>query len=1252
MRRADDSTSIKQDLFFSPLFPTALVDQKIKHDVQTLRQSRFFFGYDHVRSSLMLARKLIKGELSGGSDDLRGWALAWCSRLLSSASEMEKAEEFLNLAMRLGNGSGIEIASAFIASQKGDKKAALNVLIDIESPLSRSAALMIVAQHEREEGAVAWLKAVGFGAGDLDADGKYVLLRLLLEISHWDEARKVVDAVSDQDFVQTPILHYMIAMTRLLGTVPEEFRSLVRNQLPLIAANFPLASDSHSLAAQRKAYEHFMDAAKVARRLNCAEAAKVADEYALWIELKVPATATHGRERLKSSLRDPKSALHLVPLGVQFGIKLDLEAVEKEIDRQIALHGGITLDTAKARFALCFRQKNPKAAANYIDQHYDELSKYINAKSLLVFRIETHLNAGQIETATDCLELLLEHGLSPTDERRIRTRIREAEGTNPIETLKELFKNTNLLSDLEALVEKLESAQDWDGLCKYGEILFKRTSYVGDAERFANALDKARQTEQLVTFLKSNIGLLKRSKCLKLLYAWALYYEGALLQARSELTKLDEYWEDPSYRTLQVHLGVALGDMNILSKYVAREFEQRSTRSAQDLMGTAQLAFQLDSPLAKELLFAAASKSSKDAELLCAAYTLAMSAGWDDNPAVSQWIQRANVLSEDNGPIQRVTLKDFFDRKIEWDRRESETWQLLSCGDVPMFVAAQSLNKALVYLMLFPAYSNLSERDPRGRVPLSAYSGKRQLVSWNSSKSIGIDLTALFTLSFLGLLDKVFEAFERVYVPHSTMAWLFEEKQKTKFHQPSRIRDANLLRDLLANELLEKFVSTTVADGDLSAQVGDELAMFIAEAEIDADDDIQRIVVCPSPVHRLSSLMEEEADLTAHSAVLFSCQSIVAKLREKGQLTIEEAKKALAFLQLQEKPWPTEPGINDGAILYLSDLAVTYFLHLGIFEKLKAAGFRPFVSPRSLSEADQLITYENTSGRVIDALERIRSGLASRIESGKVKVGKQRYTDKLAEKSMPEHPCLGILALVGDCDAIISDDRFINQHAYIDNDGSQVPMHSTLDLLVALTSARAITAENQLEYRTQLRRAGYFLVPVGEVELVSYLSASQIQDGRVIETAELKAIRESLLRVRMSDWLQIPKEAPWLVTTLQVFIRSLQTIWMADDDLSSVTARSDWLVDQLDIRGWVQSLDPENGINIVKSGRSVHILMMLILQFNAPKEVRDAYWNWVQDRVLIPVKEQFPDLYALIVAQYKRQVAVAVDQLLDNGETT
>ena len=231
-----------------------------------------------------------------------------------------------------------------------------------------------------------------------------------------------------------------------------------------------------------------------------------------------------------------------------------------------------------------------------------------------------------------------------------------------------------------------------------------------------------------------------------------------------------------------------------------------------------------------------------------------------------------------------MPLKEIWDQKQEWDRRESEISQQLNRGELPMFLAAHSLNRSLSDLMLFPALANLEENDPRRKGAIPAYSGQRQPLSLSTSIQIGIDATALLTLSFLDLLDEALDAFDMVHIPHSTLGWLFNEKQRIAFHQPSRIRNARQIRDLLATGKLEKFSPSPISDSNLSEQVGEGLALFIAEAEKRGlENDSQHIVVQPSPVHRIGSLMEKEADLTAHENVLSSCQSIVDKLRQKGQ---------------------------------------------------------------------------------------------------------------------------------------------------------------------------------------------------------------------------------------------------------------------------------------------------------------------------------------------------------------------------------
>ncbi len=630
------------DVFSHPYFPTSLVDQKIEDEIDILRKSRFFGEFDLVNFSLGLVRRMVEGELSGGTDTVRSRALAWCVRFLSRAEELDKAEKYLKLAKELGTCQEIDIADAFILSQRGDKKAALSTLASLDSPPSRSAAFIIVVHHEGPQEAVSWLTAAGIDSMNLDPEGKRFLLGCHLELADSESAQSCLDLLTDDDLHDVPVLHHMAAITHLLQAVPNELRAAVLNQPPFDARNFPLASDAVALEARRVARAHFVDASKIARELNLDRAATIADEYALWLELRDFDESEGAKIRLASKLRDSKSALRLVHLGLEFGIRLDLPAVEREIERQVILKGGITYDTALARFSLLLTQNTPEDIANSIGRHFDELADYIDKKAMRSIQLEMFSKAGLLERAKECLEILRQEGLSEGEESRLWNIIAEAEGTDPVENRKARFEETGSLSDLASLVEELEIKRDWDGLCKYGDILFQRTDSLQDAERFSSALYNAKENERVVEFLRSKETLVAQSKHLPMIFCWSLYHEGALLEARSKLARLNNDKDDPNYRALQLNLGISLGDWASLSTFVDNEYLERDKRDARESLRTAHLALRLGLPRAKELLFAAANKGNDDARVLGAAYFLAANAGLEDNKEVIQrWLGKS-----------------------------------------------------------------------------------------------------------------------------------------------------------------------------------------------------------------------------------------------------------------------------------------------------------------------------------------------------------------------------------------------------------------------------------------------------------------------------------------------------------------------------------------------------------------------------------------------------------------------------------
>lgn len=1228
--------SIFQASQLSDQYSAKLINEKINQEVEKLRKSRFFQEFDKQEYSIELANKLIEGVYAKGNNELKSSALAWCVRFLSD-SELENAEMYLEIARRLGDNPEIIIAQSFIFSYKKDKTSALSILAKLNTPASRTASLMIVTNCDGQEKAVDWFRAANLKFSDLDADGKHFLLQLQLNLGHWKDAKSYLCEVTDEDLGKTPILNYSVALTYLIHAVPIELRSNIISQLPFDLKNFPLSSNIDGTKACEKAYEYFINASTAAKELEISSSVAIFDEYALWLELKHPEKSKSGMEKLEKKLREPESALRLVPFALQFGIKVDPQIIESRIEQEIALNGEITPNAAIARFALAFTKANPEEIVNYLDQYNHELDKYLDKKFVKTIKIELLLKAGLTDKAQECLVELKQLGLTAEEEGQITVLFDENKGITSTQSIKEQYQKTKSLVDLKSLVDSLENKHDWKAVCEYGQIMFEKTQDVHEAERYVNALAKTNNNIKLVDFIKTNSSFLSQSETLQLHYCLALFYEGQLLESNSVLEKFGSTWNGLNYRTVRINLYITMGNWDLLPEILVNEYKEKGNRNAKELLGSAQLAFNLGLfSQSKEFVIAAAEKGNDDAGVLASAYFLASQGGWEDEPPVIKWLYKAADLSGNNGPIQQMTLTDIVKMKPDWDLRQSGILESLRNATIPMDLCAKTLNRPLIHFTLLPALVNLSENDPRHRIGIPAFSGNRQDSSKASPNTIGIDPSALLTLGFLDIFEKVMNSFNTVFIPHSTLSWLFEEKQKVAFHQPSQISRAHQIRDMLARGNLEKFVSSTIPNSELSAEVGGELASLITEAEKSRNDDsTQHLVVKSSPVYRLTSLMEEEAELSQYSAVLCSCQSIVNKLRQKGQITADKEKKCLAYLQLHEKPWPNQPEITDGAILYLEDVAVIYLYEIGVLDKLKSAGLNPVLSPNFISEANDLISYENYSNKILSTIEMLRSMIKSGIETGKIKISRRHDITEQEIKSKSEYTTLDLFSLVEECEVLICDDRFFNQKAFLEYENKKATIFTTIDILDYLVSHNVISIEEQLELKTQLRRAGYFFVPISDTELNAYLSTSLVINGEIVETLELRAIRENILLARMSNWLQLPYEAYWLDNSIKVYIKVLKDLWKGGPDLSTTKARSTWIVDQLDVRGWAHSFGYENGNNFIKIGANNYFVELLMPPPYADQGVAKEYLNWIDENILIPLKEQSPDIYIWITNWYK-----------------
>jgi hypothetical protein len=1219
--------------------PGYLVDAETEKRISLLRRKRFFFGSDHLEQASRLARDLLQGELAATSTVVKASVLAWCARMLFAHPDRTEALRVLDAARNLARTEEVSIVEALADSYEGDTTSALSKLGTLKTPSARAVSFVVVGNSRGPAESLDWLRQAGLTLSDVDSDGKFFVIRNQLGAGRWAEALESANALQPSDFERTPALLYAAGGAHLAQAVPEELITLILWHLPFDAAPIPLADDAASIAERRNARNLYARASEAAASVGCIRASQEASDRALWLGLRDPVGRTEARAELEQSMRDPAHSLRRLPLAVQFGLNLDLQAVEKEIDRQETLSGGSSPDAALARFSIALTKKSPREVAEYIDRHREQLFRHLNPSFVTSVEVQMLAKSGQIELAETRIQQLSDTNQSGHERERLTRIIAEARGANPTEARERLFQTSDTLTDLANLVELLESQKDWQRLVTYGRTFFERTHDVSGCRVFAQALFETSDFKGVVDLLSNQPDLVGHSDYLESLLVWSLYRTGDVKECRRILAKLRAKRDDANDRILTVSLAIASGDWTSLVAFVEQEWDKRNERDAEDLLRAGQLAHHLGTARAKELIFEAAAKADGDPTILIGCYSTAVNAGWESE-ITSTWLERAAALSGEDGPVKRVSLKELFDLQPDWQQREKQTWEQLHAGMMPIFTAGHLLNRSLIDLFLLPALSNVETIDPRRRGLVYAFSGARPFVQ-GTLRTAALDPTALLTAGILGAIDSVFGMFESIVIPHTTLGWLFEEKERIQFHQPSKVADALEIKRLLDAKALQQFESAVAPDNALATEIGDELAALFVEAEADRGEDRrQHLVVRSSPVHRIGSLMEEEADLGDHANHVCGCLDLVNALARQGQLTQAEEQRARAYLTLQEKPWPNPKAIEAGAVLYLDELSVTYLQHLHLLQRIQAAGFTGIIPSSEVSQGDNLIRHESLADRATSVIEDIRRALSEGIESGKVVLAAASKSDDKQFQRIQHHPTWEIIEAAALADAVVIDDRYFNQLGNVEGPFGTKPIWTTFDLI----TATGYDPSQQREYLTAMRRAGLGFIPITVEELMALLGQTSVSGGRLVESAELKAIRESLLVARMSNGLQLPKEGMWLDNIVRTFTEAIKSQWHADMEDQVARARSDWLLEQFDIRQWSHRYKVDGHPEVAEIRFRGQILSLALLNTPVPRAVKARYWQWFDDALLKRIQEEQRELYDALVQQVRATIIDASER--------
>jgi hypothetical protein len=605
------------------------------------------------------------------------------------------------------------------------------------------------------------------------------------------------------------------------------------------------------------------------------------------------------------------------------------------------------------------------------------------------------------------------------------------------------------------------------------------------------------------------------------------------------------------------------------------------------------------------------------------------------DPSVHGWFQRAVELSGDDGPIQQKSIRDVVAMAPGWRAHEERIGDLLQRGEAPLFFAAESLNVDFVRATLGRALANSEQPDATRRSPILAFDGARKEPEvLKDVNVVAADVSSLMTLGFLGAMDLLVRGFSKVVIAPGTLALLFEERQRVRFHQPSRVERAKRLRKLLDDGNLKVFATPSSLPADLLAEVGEDLAGMLLAAAADGG-----IVVRPAPLHKAGSLMETLADVGAFAAQLTDTRQVLAYAKAEALLKSELAHDATLYIMAADAGLPGAVPVETGRNVYLDDLAVSYLEYTQTLEPFCRKHGRVFIPASLENEINALIAHEQFAAKVLDCIEHVRAALATGLDDRTVVVADVEGGGD-EEETTVDGPTVALLRTTTPVEAMVVDDKFINRHVTFTARFGQAKVATTLDVLDELVRREEIVPDRLHRLRRDLREAAYALVGIDEAELLALLGAASAKDGKLIETRELRILRENVLLV-IARKVLLPREEPWVASLAKAQLMAVRTIWTKG--LKHPRAKSNWILRMLPDPWQFCPTPLQPGVWDNVRRLMAARLTLLFNGISIPDDRRQAYLGWVESDVLRPLQLTDAELFASAVENFKEVLKGVLD---------
>ncbi len=779
----------------------AHTDQATKELDRILKRRGFRVDrvHDEVR---LLARQIMEGDFRYADQKTKTKILYWAARLhTSDIQHILSAKNYLAKLHTLDSNHDTRIVDAYIMEREGNIEGALQLLRDINDPDGHSALLTVLIRTRGKEAALSW-----FEEQPEHEDAKFLtglgwvnLAVSLAEMNKWEKAIDYLEGAQEH-LEEWPDLAFVEGVFNAAMLLPAEMRHLAL-RMQIFHSQIQTVKGPNIDRRRIRAYECFDQAAKLMAAIGEGKRAELAIAWLLWLRLtnETEEIAGAAREEVREVMKDPAQAVNLLPVALAFGVDFDKDPFQRYLAQRRQM-GGLDGQESFAEFLLVETTMSPHEYAEFLEREESRLVKNISLALIAGKRIEALLGDGQVARARHVLEAHKSDFVG-YDYDRLRVMILKREGGDARISLEEIYSRTGELLDLQNLVREIEQAGDWTALTPLAEKLFQLERTKHNAGRLVECMRHDPQFGycSILEFFAENPDVEDWGNDFRSAQAWAHFYLGQLKESRAINDQLLKARNNPADLQLDMNLAIQSGDWERFPAIVDREWSKRDKYNADLLLRLASLAAEADATACRtiELAKLAASKAPNDPSVLMNAYSLTVQLGRDQD-ADPSWMSRAAELSSDSGPVHRMDMRTLVQEMMPAHReRERLIERNLLRGEVPLHMAAAMLHIPLSRILIDLPRRNADQSDGRRRVIIPIASGARQIIGLQRSWVMGLDITSIMVLGFLDLLRNVLKAFDRIVLTPETMIVLLDERRRVRFHQPSRINNAEEIRELI-----------------------------------------------------------------------------------------------------------------------------------------------------------------------------------------------------------------------------------------------------------------------------------------------------------------------------------------------------------------------------------------------------------------------------------------------------------------------